>query len=56
MQRLIEADVATARQWNRRGATPRRCLRSGAVNIPASQEFDLHNQVVTHQVQRGALS
>src|SRR5215469_614143 len=49
MQRLGETDVATARQRNRREATP---LHSGVVNIPAVQEFDLCTRV-THRVQHG---
>jgi len=53
MQGLVETDPATARQWNRRDAIPRRRLHSGAVNIPAVQEFDLCLPVVTHRVRHG---
>jgi len=51
-QRLVETDAATASAMeSSRRATPRRRLHSGAVNIPAFEEFDLRVQVVTLQVQ-----
>ena len=53
MQGLVETDLATARQWNRRDAIPRRRLHSGAVNIPSVQKFDLCLPVVTHRVRHG---